>query len=339
MMHAVMNQETHVSPLSSDAAAVRVKILGKATRDAYGEVLVMLGGIDPRIVALDADLSKSTKSHLFAKSFPDRFFNCGIAEANMISIAAGLASSGKIPFVSSFASFLLCKGFDQLRMSVANPRLNVKCIGSHGGISLGEDGASQQSIEDFALASALPGFAVLSPSDALSCKALVQLVANHSGPVYMRTGRPKAPQIYTASETFAWGRAQKIVSGRDVTVIANGLLVWEALVASDQCAARGISVAVIDMHTLKPIDTEIIRTAAEETGAVVTAEEHLRIGGLGSRVAHVLSEQSPVPFVAVGLADRYAESGSTEALMEKYGLTAAHIVRAIESVLRRKTRS
>lgn len=317
----------------------RAKILGAATRDAYGQALVELGQADPRVVALDADLSKSTKSGLFAKAFPDRFFNCGIAEANMISIAAGLASCGKIPFASSFASFLLCKGFDQLRMSVANPGLNVKVVGSHGGISLGEDGASQQSVEDFALACALPKFAVLSPADEVSCKALVHLAARHVGPVYIRTGRPKAPRVYDPAEAFTWGKAKRCAAGSDVTVVANGLMVWEALVASDWCAARGISVAVLDLHTLKPIDTDAIRTAAEETGAVVTAEEHLREGGgLAGRVAQVLSEYHPVPMVAVGLPDTYAESGSPEALFEKYGLTAEKIVLAIHAVLARKQR-
>ncbi len=314
----------------------RMKTLGLATRDAYGQALVELGESDPRVVALDADLSKSTKSGLFAARFPERFVNCGIAEANMVSIAAGLASCGKIPFASSFAAFLLCKGFDQLRMSVANPKLNVKVVGSHGGISLGEDGASQQSVEDFAIACALPGFSVVVPADEVSCKALVHLAASHVGPVYLRTGRPRSPKIYSPSESFAWGRANRVATGSDVTIIACGLLVWEALVAADLCAARGISVGVIDLHTLKPIDTEAIVAAAETTGAIVTAEEHLASGGLGSRVAQVLAEHRPTPMVAVGLTDTYAESGPHEVLFEKYGLTAARIVSAIEAVLKRR---
>lgn len=322
-------------PSETKTAVRREKKSGLATRDAYGQVLVELGQADPRIVAVDADLSKSTKSGLFGKAFPDRFFNCGIAEANMVSVAAGLASCGKIPFASSFASFLLCKSFDQLRMSVANPSLNVKIVGSHGGISLGEDGASQQSVEDFALACALPKFTVLSPADEISCKALVRLAGEHVGPVYIRTGRPKAPIVYTGSERFHLGRANKLVAGEDVTIIANGLLVWEALVASDICRERGISAAVIDLHTLKPIDEAAV-AAAEETGAIVTAEEHLLSGGVASRVAQVVAEHHPVPMVSVGIADTYAESGNPAELMEKYGLTAKHIVQAVESVLKRK---
>lgn len=324
------------SPSEMKSAVQREKKLGLATRDAYGQVLVELGKANPRIVAVDADLSKSTKSGLFGKAFPDRFFNCGIAEANMVSVAAGLASCGKIPFASSFASFLLCKSFDQLRMSVANPSLNVKIVGSHGGISLGEDGASQQSVEDFALACALPKFTVLSPADEISCRALVRRAAEHVGPVYIRTGRPKAPIIYTGSEHFQLGRANKIVAGEDVTIIANGLLVWEALVASDICRERGISAAVIDLHTLKPIDETAIIAAAEETGAIVTAEEHLLSGGVASRVAQVVAEHHPVPMASVGIADTYAESGTPSELMEKYGLTAKRIVQAVESVLKRK---
>lgn len=324
------------SPSEMKSAVQREKKLGLATRDAYGQVLVELGKADPRIVAVDADLSKSTKSGLFGKAFPDRFFNCGIAEANMVSVAAGLASCGKIPFASSFASFLLCKSFDQLRMSVANPSLNVKIVGSHGGISLGEDGASQQSVEDFALACALPKFTVLSPADEISCRALVRRAAEHVGPVYIRTGRPKAPIIYTGSEHFQLGRANKIVAGEDVTIIANGLLVWEALVASDICRERGISVAVLDLHTLKPIDEAAVIAAAEETGAIVTAEEHLLSGGVASRVAQVVAEHHPVPMASIGIADTYAESGTPTELMEKYGLTAKQIVQAVESVLKRK---
>jgi transketolase len=295
-----------------------------------------LGKEDVRIVALDADLSKSTKSNLFAKQFPDRFFNCGIAEANMVSVAAGLASCGKIPFAASFASFLLCKGFDQLRMSVANPCLNVKFAGSHAGSSLGEDGASQQSVEDFALACALPKFTVLSPADGVSCMGLVVLAARHVGPVYIRTGRPKAQVIYGAGETFEIGAAKKIVAGSDVTLIATGLMVYRALLASDLLKQEGISAAVIDMHTIKPIDEVAIIRAAEETGAIVTAEEHLLSGGLGSRVAAVLSQHCPVPQGFVGIDDTYAESGLPDELFEKYGLTAKHIVSKVIGVLKQK---
>jgi len=325
-----------MSLFSHHAVGKRVKTLGAATRDAYGQALVELGQKYPQIVAIDADLSKSTKTALFAKAFPDRFFNCGIAEANMVSIAAGLAASGKIPFASSFASFLMCKGFDQIRMSIANPGLNVKLIGSHGGISLGEDGASQQSVEDFSLACALPSFSVLAPADEVSCRALVHLAGEHLGPVYIRTGRPKAPRLYPPTESFQWGKAKSLIEGQDVTIIANGLLVWEALIASDLCHEKGIDAGVIDIHTLKPMDEVAIIEAAKATGAIVTAEEHLKSGGLGSRVAHILSEHHPVPIVSVALQDTYAESGLPEELFEKYGLTARHIFHAVEQVLKKK---
>lgn len=315
---------------------VREKKMGIATRDAYGQTLLELGKEDPRIVAVDADLSKSTKSGIFGKAFPDRFFNVGIAEANMVSVAAGLASCGKIPFASSFASFLVCKGFDQLRMSIANPSLNAKFVGSHGGISLGEDGASQQSVEDFALACALPKFTVLAPADEVSCRALVRLAASHVGPVYIRTGRPKAPILYGPSDSFQLGAAKKLAEGSDVTIIANGLLVWEALTASDLLKEQGISAAVLDIHTLKPIDEAAITAAAETTGAIVTAEEHLLSGGLGSRVADVVARRHPVPVEMIGIRDSYAESGLPDELFEKYGLTAMHLVYAVQAVLKRK---
>ncbi|MBI3598160.1 MAG: transketolase family protein [Nitrospirae bacterium] len=313
--------------------------MGKATRDAFGEALLALGKEDSRIVAVDADLSKSTKSNLFAKSFPDRFFNCGIAEANMVSVAAGLASCGKIPFAASFAAFLFCKGFDQLRMSVANPGLNVKVVGSHSGISLGEDGASQQSVEDLALACALPKFTVLSPSDEISCAALVKLAALHIGPVYIRTGRPKTPQIYLPGETFELGIAKKLIEGRDATIIATGLMVYKALIASDILKGQGVLASVIDLHTLKPMDEAAIILAASETGAIVTVEEHLLAGGLGSRVAQILSQYKPTPLVSVGINDTYAESGSAEELFEKYGLTPNHIVSAVNQALKQKIRT
>ena len=220
--------------------ALEVK-LGKATRDAYGEALVELGNENKNVVVLDADLSKSTKSGDFAKKYPERFFNCGISEANMVGMAAGFAGAGLIPYASSFASFLVCKGFDQIRMSIANPHLNVKLVGSHGGISLGEDGASQQSVEDIALACALPKFTVLVPSDAVITKFLTKRMSQISSPVYMRTGRPKAPILYAENETFEIGKAKTVREGNDVTVIANGLLVMEALLAADELQKENIS--------------------------------------------------------------------------------------------------
>ncbi len=312
------------------------RVYGMATRDAYGKTLVELGKENPDIVVLDADLSKSTKSILFAKEFKERFFNMGIAEANMVSTAAGLATCGKIPFASSFASFLMCKGFDQLRMSVANPHINAKFIGSHGGISIGEDGASQMGVEDIALACSLPGFVVMIPADEIATRALVRLAAEHIGPVYIRTGRPKAPIIYQPGIQFEIGKANILREGIDVTVIANGLLVQEAIEAACLCSERGIDVRVIDMHTVKPIDVSAIVQSAQTTGAIVTAEEHLLSGGLGAAVAQVAGEHCPVPMGFIGLKDTYAESGLPEELFKKYGLTAEHIVVEIERVIKKK---
>jgi len=312
------------------------RVYGMATRDAYGKTLVELGKENPNIVVLDADLSKSTKSILFAREFKDRFFNMGIAEANMVSTAAGLATCGKIPFASSFASFLMCKTFDQLRMSVANPHLNVKLVGSHGGISIGEDGASQMGVEDIALACALPGFVVMVPADEIATRALVRLAAEHAGPVYIRTGRPKAPIVYQPGARFEIGKANILREGRDITVIANGLLVQEAMEAACLCSEKGIDVRVVDMHTVKPIDVDAIAQSARTTGAIVTAEEHLLSGGLGAAVAQVAAEHFPVPMGFIGLRDTYAESGLPAELFQKYGLTAGHIVAEIEKTVKRK---
>lgn len=312
------------------------RVYGMATRDAYGKVLVDLGKENPDIVVLDADLSKSTKSVFFAKEFKERFFNMGIAEANMVSTAAGLASCGKIPFASSFASFLMCKGFDQLRMSVANPHLNAKFAGSHGGISIGEDGASQMAVEDIALACSLPGFVVLVPADEIATKALVRLAALHLGPVYIRTGRPKAPVIYHPGTDFKIGRANIIREGRDITVITNGLLVQEAIEAACICSKDGIDAGVIDMHTVKPLDVNTIVQSARATGAIVTAEEHLLSGGLGAAVAQVVSENCPVPMGFIGLKDTYAESGTPEELLKKYGLTSEYIAAEIKKTVKKK---
>jgi transketolase len=312
------------------------KKMGIATRDAYGQALVEVGRTNSNIVVLDADVSGSTKSRGFAKEFPDRFFNFGIAEANMVSAAAGLASCGKIPFASSFAAFLMCKSFEQLRMSVANPHLNVKICGSHSGISLGEDGASQMAVEDLSLALALPKFVVLVPADEVATRALVKQAASYTGPVYIRTGRPSAPLIYSEGEEFTIGKAKMIRSGRHVTVLATGLLVWEALEAAGLCKDRGIDVRVIDIHTIRPLDEGTLLQAARETGAVVTAEEHLVNCGLGAHVAQLISKNFPVPMEFVGIKDTYAESGKPAELFERYGLTARHIVSAIEQVLKKK---
>jgi transketolase len=312
------------------------KKMGLPTRDAYGLALVELGERNPEVVVLDADVSGSTKSRAFAKEFPDRFFNFGIAEANMVSAAGGLASCGKIPFVSSFAAFLMCKTYEQLRMSVANPHLNVKICGSHSGISLGEDGASQMAVEDLALACSLPRFVVLAPADEVAARALVLGAAEYVGPVYLRTSRPKCPVVYPTNESFSIGRAKLLREGNDVTILAIGLLVWEALEAAEICAKKGISVRVMDMPTVKPLDEGAILTAAQQTGAIVTAEEHLLDGGFGSRVAQVVTQHHPVPMEFVGLKDTYAESGTPAQLFDKYGLTARHIAGAVDRVLKKK---
>ncbi len=310
--------------------------MGLPTREAYGKTLVELGKENPRIVVLDADLSKSTKTEYFSKAFPDRFINCGIQEANMVGIAAGLASSGKIPFLSSFACFLVCKGYDQLRMSVAYPSLDVKVVSSHGGISVGEDGASQQSIEDIALMNTLPGFAVMVPSDQYAAAALVRLAVKKSGPVYIRTGRPKAAIIHSERTKFEIGKGIVVREGKDVAIIANGLSVWESLLAAETLAKEGIEATVADMHTVKPIDRELVRSLAVKTGAIVTTEEHQIWGGLGSTVARTLAETVPVPQELVGIKDTYAESGKPDELFDKYELSARFIVAAAKRVLERK---
>jgi transketolase len=311
--------------------------MGMATRDAYGKALVEAGRANPNIVVLDADLSKSTKTNIFAKEFPERFIECGIAEANMVGIAGGLAAAGKIPFVSSFACFLMDKAFDQLRIAVAYPKWNVKVVTTHGGISIGEDGPSQQSVEDYALACALPGFVVASPADETSARALVLRAVEHQGPVYIRTGRPKVPIVYAdKNESFEFGKAKLLIEGRDLTLISCGVTVAECLKAAMQLAESGVSARVVDMHTIKPLDREAVAVAACETGAILSVEEHLLDGGLGSQVARAVAELAPVPMEFVGINDTYAESGTPEELLEKYGLTAPHIAAAAQRLLRRK---
>jgi transketolase len=310
--------------------------MGVATREAYGQALVELGRKNPNVVALDADLAKSTFSAKFQKEFPDRFFTCGIAEADMVGIAGGLALAGKLPFASSFAVFLCDKGYDQLRMCVAYPRVNAKFVGSHGGISIGEDGPSQMAVEDYALMSALAGFVVLSPSDEFCARALVHRMAEHDGPVYMRTGRPKTPIIYGPDDSFEIGKAKQHGEGRDLAIIACGLEVGHALNAQAQLEDEGIHARVLDMHTIKPVDEAAVAQAARECGAIVTAEEHLLDGGLGSQVARAAARTHPVPIEFVGIQNTYAESATPDQLMEKYGLTAPYIIKAAKAVLHRK---
>ena len=309
--------------------------MGMATREAFGRTLAQLGRENSAIVVCDADLSKSTMTAYFAKEFPERFFSCGIAEANMTAIGAGLAAAGKIPFVSSFSCFAMNKGFEQLRVCVAYPNTNVKVVGTHSGISIGEDGPSQMSIEETSLACSLPGFTVLSPADEVSTSALVRWAAEHVGPVFIRTGRMKVPVVYSQGQAFEVGKAVEVIEGSDVTIMANGLLVAEAIRAHAALKAEGISARVLDMFSVKPLDREAIRKAASETGAIVVAEEHLVDGGLGVRVAQVVAELNPCPMEFVGV-HGYAESASPQQLLDKYGLLARDVAAAVRKVLGRK---
>jgi transketolase len=309
---------------------------GMATREAFGRALVELGRQNRNVVAVDADLSKSTFTHPFAKEFPGRFFSCGIAEANMVGVAAGLAAAGKIPFAASFASFAVNKGFEQMRVLGAYPNVNMKIVGTHCGISIGEDGPSQMAVEDLALACALPGFTVLSPADEVSMAALVRAAAAHFGPVYIRAGRLKVPVVYESDREFEIGKAVELVDGKDVTILATGLMVAEAIRAQERLASEGISARVVDIHTIKPLDRAAIARAAAQTGAIVVAEEHLADSGLGVRVAQVVAETHPCPMEFVGVQDTYAESASPEQLLEKYGLMSSDVIAAVHRVLKRK---
>lgn len=305
-------------------------------RDTYGQTLADLGKENPDIVVLDCDLSKSTMTLYFAKAFPERFFDCGIAEQNMVTIAAGLAASGKIPFASTFAVFVPGRCFDQVRMSVAYPHLNVKLVATHGGITVGEDGASHHAIEDLSLALSLPGFTVVVPADSFETAQVIRTAASTAGPFYIRLCRPKLPSVYPPDYRFEIGKAVTVKPGKDVSVIATGLMVAPALEAAARLQAQGIDCRVISMPTLKPLDEKAIITAAAETGAIITAEEHLSHGGLGSLVAQVVARRQPVPMEFVSIKDTYAQSATAPLLLEKYGLTAGDIERAVRSVLARK---
>jgi transketolase len=311
--------------------------LGMATREAFGKTLVELGRENADVVVCDADLSKSTYTSLFAKEFPERFFTCGIAESNMVAIGAGLASAGKIPFISSFSCFVLNKGFEQLRVTAAYPPdVNLKVVGTHSGISIGEDGPSQMSVEDIALACALPGFTVIAPADEVAMTALVRAAVAHQGPVFLRAGRAKAPVIYSAGEKFEIGKSVQLIDGSDVTIIAYGLMVAEAIRAQEALDSEGISARVIDMHTIKPLDRDAVSRAAAETGALVVAEEHLVDGGLGVRVAQAAAETHPCVMEFVGVQNTYAESGTPEQLLDKYGLVARDLIAAARRAVERK---
>ena len=307
-----------------------------STRDAYGKTLIELGRENQDIVVLDADLAKSTKTIFFAREFPGRFFDCGIAEQNMIGIAAGLAASGKTAFASSFAVFTPGRSFDQMRMSIAQPHLNVKVVATHGGVSVGEDGASHQAIEDLALACSLPGFHVIVPSDAIETAQVIRKAANTYGPFYIRLCRGSIPIVHQNGYQFELGRAVTLRPGNSATIIAIGIMVSAALQAAEELQGDGLNCRVLSMPTLKPTDEAAIIKAATETGAIVTAEEHSKYGGLGSIVAQVVTRHMPVPMSLIALNDTFAESGKADELLHRYGLTAADIEREVHSVIARK---
>ena len=313
--------------------ADKVKV---ATRDAYGKALVRLGAIHPNLVVLDADLSKSTKTAEFAKEFPERFFQVGVAEQNLMGTAAGLALAGKIPFASTFAVFATGRAFDQIRNSIAYTGLPVRIAATHAGISVGEDGGSHQSIEDVALMRVLPQMTVIVPADARETEKAVEALLTWEGPAYLRLGRLAVPTVYEEDCPFTIGEAVQLREGSAATIIANGLMVSEALQAAELLAQEGQLVRVVNMHTVKPLDKAAVIKAARETGAIVTAEEHSVIGGLGSAVAEVLVEEYPVPMHRVGVPDCFGESGEPRQLLEKYGLTARHLAEAVREVIKRK---
>jgi Transketolase, C-terminal subunit len=310
--------------------------MGKATREAYGEALRELGGRYRDIVVLDADLSKSTKTNVFAKAYPDRFFNVGIAEQNLIGTAAGLAAAGKIPFVSTFAMFASGRAFEQIRNSVCYPHLNVKIAATHAGLTVGEDGATHQAIEDINLMRGLPGMTVIVPADATETHQAVAWAAEYNGPVYIRLGRMSVPDVFGEGYRFVPGQAALLAEGADLTIIACGVMVAPARRAADELTQAGLSARVLNMPTIKPIDKAAIIKAARDTGAIVTCEEHNVIGGLGSAVAEILGENAPAPMERVGILDTFGESGKPDALLAKYNLTVADIVRAAQRVVGRK---
>ncbi|MEA4804281.1 transketolase family protein [Acetobacterium wieringae] len=308
----------------------------KATRQAYGDYLVKLGEKNPNLVVLDADLSGATKTNIFKKAYPERHFNVGIAEANLMGMAAGLATAGKVPFASTFAIFGAGRAYEIIRNSICYPKLNVKIALTHAGISVGEDGGSHQSVEDIALMRVLPNMTVLSPADAIETEKMLEAAMTIEGPVYIRLGRSDVPVLFDESYHFELGKASMMKSGSDVTIIATGLMVALAMEAADQLKEEGISAQVINMGSIKPIDVDAIKQAALTTGAIVTAEEHSIIGGLGGAVAEVLGDEAPVPLERVGVKDLFGQSGKVTPLMEKYGLTANAIVAAAKKAVSRK---
>ena len=304
-----------------------------ATRDAYGKALVKLGDINNNVVVLDADLSKSTKTYDFGKTYPDRFFNMGIAEQNLIGAACGFATAGKIPFASSFAMFASGRAFEIIRNSVCYPNLNVKICATHAGITVGEDGASHESVEDISIMRSIPNMTVLVPADGVEAEKMIFEAANVYGPMYVRLGRSAVDTIFTEEYKFEIGKGTVLTEGDDVSIIACGIMVNEAIKASEELKKEGINARVINMSTIKPIDKELIIKSAKETKSVVTAEEHSIIGGLGSAVSEVLAEECPTVLKRVGIKDVFGESGNPNDLLEKYGLTYKDIINSVKEVI------
>ena len=303
-----------------------------ATRDSYGKALAELGAQYENLVVLDADLAGATKTATFQKAFPERHFDCGIAEANMICVAAGMAASGLVPFASTFAMFAAGRAYEQVRNSIGYPQLNVKIGATHGGISVGEDGASHQCCEDFALMRTIPGMVVMSPSDDVEARAMVKAAYEHEGPVYIRFGRAAVPVVHEEGAPFQIGKGEVLREGKDVAIIANGLLVAEALTAAEELAAAGIDAMVINMGTIKPLDEELVLAAAKKCGKVITAEEHSVIGGLGEAVCGLLSEKLPTPVKRIGVNDEFGHSGPAAALLKQFGLSAENIVKTAKEM-------
>ena len=307
-----------------------------ATREAYGKALVKLGQVNDNVVVLDADLSKSTKTNDFYKAFPERFFNMGIAEQNLIGAACGLATAGKIPFASSFAMFATGRAFEVIRNSVAYPKLNVKVCATHAGLTVGEDGASHETVEDIAIMRVIPNMTVLVPADGVEAEQMILEAARVYGPMYVRLGRSAVPTLFDENYKFEIGKGVVVREGNDATIIACGIMVNEAIIASETLKAEGINARVVNMSTIKPIDRELIINAAKETGVIVTAEEHSIIGGLGSAVSEVVSEECPVVVKKVGVKDVFGESGTPMELLKKHGLTAENIVDAVKQAVAKK---
>ena len=312
------------------------EVIKTATRDAYGKALVELGEKNKNVVVLDADLAAATKTGAFKKVFPERFFDTGIAESNMMSLAGGLATTGFTVFASTFAMFAAGRAFEQVRNTIGYPHLNVKIGATHAGISVGEDGASHQCCEDIALMRSIPGMVIINPADDIEARAAVFAAAEHDGPVYMRFGRLAVPRVFDENYKFEIGKAVTLKEGTDVTIIATGLMVNEAIEASKTLAAEGISVELINMHTIKPLDKDAVIKAAKKTGCIVTAEEHNIIGGLGSAVAEAVSEECPVPVVRVGVNDEFGKSGPAVELLHLYGLDAENIVKHAKIAISKK---